>query len=260
VSGNRKRSFSPHPKLFLSELEKHLKGSWLILFTGSGEPFLTPDFLSIVNKLVKMGHKIGVITNFSSSLDDLVKFCKITKGNLHEFGASLHLEKVDVNEFIEKAKVINDLTDGLLIVRSVAVKDKVKEIYNIGERFKKEGIKFSLQLQRVHDRKLGDKDNPYVNYNKEEKNILKSLGKFHYNKDNLRFKGKRCWAGIKYLSISEDGEVWKCLPARRYKLSQEDYLGNVLDKSFKLKKEPDVCRYNYCYCLDAYMNNIVIND
>lgn len=256
ISVKRKRIPGINPSLLLPIFKKHLKGCWCIQFSGSGEPFLTPDFLKIVEELIKMGHKIGVITNFSSSLEDLKKFCKITENRLFEFVASLHLEDANVDEFIKKAKIVNKLTNGILGVRSVAVKDRVAEIHKIGERFKKHGIYFDLQLQRNYEVKQGADYDPYINYNKKEKAILNNLGKFHYSKNDLKFKGKKCWAGVRYFTLDEDGEVWQCLPAKCCKL-KEGCLGNILDKSFSLRKRAGICGYKHCYCSAAFKYNIV---
>jgi len=258
ISGNRKKSSNPDSNFLLDKFKKHLMGSWRIQLSGSGEPFLTLDFFKVVDKLIRMGHKIGVITNFSSSLEDLVKFCQITENKIFSFEASLHLEEANIDEFIKKAIVINKLIKGILLVKSVAVKGKVKRVCDIGKKFKKEGIHFSLQPQRICSHKLNGGNDPFIDYNKNEKLILKKFKRFHYGKKKFMFKGKKCWAGVKYLSVYENGEVWRCLPAKYYKLNK-DYLGNILDDNFKLRKYPDKCNYKYCYCPAAYLNNIIID-
>lgn len=260
VSGNRKKNFKkdPSPYLFLNEISKCLKGQWRFQLCGSGEPFLAPKFLEITKELIKMGHQVGIITNLSSPLKNILEFCDITKGNLFEFDVSLHLEHVKPKEFLKKAVIVKEFTGDVFSVKSVARKGHVAELRKISQIFWEQGILFSMQLERKHGIAHDKKEESFVNYSKEELDIIKKTGKTVFDKNKLKLKGKLCWAGVRYMAINEDGEVWRCLPARRYKFPKESYLGNLAKGTFKLKEKPYPCPYKYCYCLAAWANNIII--
>ncbi len=223
---------------------------------GSGEPLLTPNFLEIIRELIKAGHQIGLLTNFSAPVDKIEKFCEITKGNLFEFGVSLHLERANPEKFLEKAVKIKKLAGDSFSVRSVVRKGQVEELKKIAQMFQKKGIHFSMQPERDHGDEKNLNEESFVNYNKKELDIIRDFRGEFSSRDNLKLKGKRCWAGSKYFVINEDGEAWQCQPARRYK-NTKGYLGNLLRGDFKLRKSPLPCRYKYCYCLAAIVNNIV---
>jgi len=250
----------PLPYSFLDGFSKHLEGKWQIQFSGSGEPFLTPDFLKVTRELIKMGHQVGVLTNFSAPLDKIREFCEITKGNLFEMGASLHLEHISPDKFLKKALTVQKVAGDIFSVRCVAQKGHLEEIKEISQMFRNKGLPFSMQLQRDHSSKKDKKEESFVDYSKKEMEIIRNIGKSIYNKNKLRFKGKMCWAGSKYFSINEDGNAWRCHPARRYRVSKsnEGYLGNLPEGTFQLRKKPLPCPYKYCYCLAAVINNMIV--
>ena len=95
----------------------------------------------------------------------------------------------------------------------------------------------------------------------DEADCIKIIEKFRgslADKNNLRFKDRVCWAGSRYLVIDEKGEGWRCYPAKKYKI--EPSLGNLLDGTFKLKKEPLPCRYEYCTCITPIINDMILTE
>ena len=241
----------------LKGIEKNLKGRWRIRFDGSGEPFLAPDFLKIVEKLVKMGHEIGVFTNFSAPLKTFLKFCQITKGSLFEFNTSLHLESTAPENFLKKVILVREKTGTTPSVFSVACEGKVENLEKIRHLFIKENIPFIVIPKRVYQKRNYKKKVFYADYSKKEIEIIKKMRKNAFDIEKRNFKGKLCWAGSKYLVIGEGDNVWRCLPAKRNKAGR-GYLGRITDKKFKLNNQPLPCCYEDCYCKAALSSNVVI--
>src|SRR5689334_23986354 len=81
-----------------------LPGRWEIKCSG-GEAFAHPLFLDfVVPELVsRTPHAISVLTNFSASHAELMRFARLVRGRLAVFSASLHLEFTSVDEFVAKA-------------------------------------------------------------------------------------------------------------------------------------------------------------
>lgn len=244
------------PSLILDKLARNLTGNWDFHFDGSGEPFLARNFLEIVGKLIKMGHRVGVITNFSAPLKQILKFCEITAGKLLYFNASLHLECIEPKKFLKKALLVKEAIGDKFRVVSVAKKNHVAELSRIGEIFQKKNIRFYIQPQR--DYSTCGLEDPFVKYNKQELDIVEKSRGF-FVKKNLEFRGKMCWAGSKYFIINERGRAWRCQPALKLGC-KKDYLGNLLEGTFKLNKGPSKCRYKYCVCPDPVFLGMIIDD
>jgi MoaA/NifB/PqqE/SkfB family radical SAM enzyme len=248
LKSNPRKSIIPngHDSLeFLNRIQDAFPGKWNFYFDGAGEPFLIKNFFDIIKKLIKNGNKVGVITNLSFPASKTLEFCEITKGSLLYLKASLHLEQADFEEFLEKAILVEKAIGDKFKVLSVARKENILELEEIGKRFFDNGIQFVLQPER--DYKSYGKENPYVKYEKRELEIIKHFQGFFYDKDSIKFRGKLCWAGCKYFIVNENGDVWRCYPALSLK-SENGYLGNLFKGNFNFKKVPSICEYEYCTC------------
>lgn len=246
----------PDQSKIANKLLEYLSGSWLIAFCGAGEPFLTPNFLEIVRKVVKRGHKVSVITNFSVSLEKILKFCEITRDNLLEVMVSLHLERAEPVKFLKRALIVQKNIGRKLVVSSVARKSRLRELKKIGRLFQDNGIRFMLQPERDYQR-YGRKNNPFTKYSKQESDIIKTFKSADLATDkDLKFKGRLCWAGAKYFIMDYWGNAWRCAPARGNK---KEYLGNLLDGTFKLRKRRFPCFYECCYCVGPISYGMVKN-
>jgi MoaA/NifB/PqqE/SkfB family radical SAM enzyme len=137
-------------KLFMQRIKKHVPRGWHFLISGGGEPFLHPDFFYIIRSLIKSGYLISINTNFSSPINDLKKFLKITKGKLICLISSLHLEFSNSDIFIDKIialkKSFPDFSNYCVV--SVALPGRLDQLKEIHLKFKKAGIKIELQPLR----------------------------------------------------------------------------------------------------------------
>jgi MoaA/NifB/PqqE/SkfB family radical SAM enzyme len=243
--------------IFIDKFAKNLSGNWLFYF-NSGEPFLLPDLPKITDELIKMGHHIELVTNFSASLEKIFEFCEVANRGLRRFWASLHLEHADLDEFFKKAILVRRLIGSRLSVASVARRGEVSKLAKIAMVFQNQRIPFSMQLERenYHNNKSARTAlDPFVKYSKREFLIIKRFGRTYFlnNKRFLKFKGKLCWAGSKYFVVDANGDAWRCHQARN-----QDSLGNLLKGTFKLNTVPDICRYEYCACVNPINLGMVV--
>ena len=221
-------------RLHLKAIEKHIPKNWRFNISGGGEPFVHPDFFQIISGLARAGRRTGITTNLSSSLNDLLKFFKITENKLDFFIASLHLEFITADSFLEKLIIIREKTPFFknFITVSVALPDKLSELAAISKRYNKHGIKLLLQRWQVGRKffqytKLQDeiiKKNNYLIYKS-----VKNKSKNYFNKD------RGCDSGFKSVLLSPNGSIFRCVPLAHKKTG---YLGSIFqEKSFILKKK-----------------------
>lgn len=243
-------------KKIVNNLINNLSDSWRITLTGSGEPLMVRELPYIVKTLAKNGHQIELITNLSLPLEKMIRLCDVAGDNFLKLSASLHLEFANIQEFLEKARNIQKrIGNNKLTVGTVAVKNKLKKIDKIAQTFKDNGIKLSLQLQRVFDDK---ENNLYVDYTPEEFSIIEKYTTLSKPK-KLAMKGKACKAGQYYFVISTQSDVWRCWPACLAR-NKVDYLGNLDENIFNLFANPKICYYDYCNCNKPILEGLIIDN
>ena len=78
-----------------------LPGDWELKLSG-GEPFSHPGLDAAVEDLASAGLRVSVVTNLSASADRLERFARATAARPGMVSASLHLEYVDAEAFLDK--------------------------------------------------------------------------------------------------------------------------------------------------------------
>lgn len=219
-----------------------LPGSWEFKLSG-GEPFQQPDLIELVDRLVHRGHVISVQTNFSASDDRLRAFLEATRGALHVFSASLHLDYASVETFVERYErvVAPYAAQGLRFnVTSVATPDRLQQLHDeVAPRFASASIAFKAQPE---------KERGYVReYSAEQLELLLALGGHNRTGRVVSdFQGRLCHAGSRYLVVKSNGEVSRCYPAARLG-GRFARLGSLRD-GIELLDRARPCPYTYCNC------------
>lgn len=224
-----------------------LPGRWEVKISG-GEPFVHPTLDTIVAGLACIGHRIGVVTNFSASREALARFADAAAGRVSMLSCSLHLEYVgDVDAFIDKAawaraeleaRADASLPPPALHVTCVATRANLPHLPALSERFAAAGIPFKIQPEK--------QDREVIAYTPREREQLLALG--GHNRTGViapSFEGLPCWAGARYFILDDLGNAFRCYPARRRRIES---LGNFLSDAFRLADEAAPCRYRYCNC------------
>ncbi len=224
-----------------------LPGRWEIKLSG-GEPFVHPTLDEIVSGLAALGHRVSVVTNFSASLDKILRFVRAARGRLGVFSCSLHLEYVEeLDGFIDKALHVAEalaaaadpsLPAPSLCVTSVATRAALPRLPAIAERFAARGVIFKVQPEK--------QDREVIAYAADEEAAILRLGGHNLTGRVVHgYAGRPCWAGARYFILDDQGTAFRCYPARRFKLER---MGNFLDDGFALADAPSPCLYRQCNC------------
>lgn len=133
-------------KQFVDKLDDWLKQQGIdnvaIHFTG-GEPTVWPRFIELVDYINEKGWQIRMTTNGSRSLSWWEDNCK----KFHSISMSYHSEGADIDEFIEKCKLISKHV--LFHVGIMMNPTKWKEATEVVRRLKPTNIRYTVRpLQR----------------------------------------------------------------------------------------------------------------
>jgi hypothetical protein len=220
-----------------------LPGIWEIKCSG-GEAFAHPLFLERVVPGLMNGsqHRISVLTNFSASNRDLMKFARLTRGRLSVFSASLHLERVDAEEFADKAEWFCSQLDPEVnfVVNQVVLPGREAEAAACREIFVARDIRWFAQLYKV--------DGRVAEYAPAALDGL--LGSSYRDDPRVAntapsYRGLQCWAGVEYFVADKDGACWSCRTAKRH---GEGALGNLFKGAISRYQGPSPCPYDICPC------------
>ena len=181
-----------------------------------------------------------MVSNFSASPAKLESFLEACQGRLRVFSCSLHLEYARPDEFLERCQWFQNLLKppASLCVTCVATRDNLPRLAELRRQFEQGGVRFKVQPEK--------QNRDLVQYTPEEKGLLRGLGG-HNLLGELAFDffGRPCWAGSRYFILDDQGQAFRCYPARRYKIER---MGNFLSPDFQLAEGPQPCQYHYCNC------------
>lgn len=212
---------------------------------SGGEPFTHPLFLDrIIPGLVsETPHLLSVLTNLSAEKSDLKRFAECTSGRLGIVSASMHLERVTPESFIDRALYLRNMLapDARLVVNSVLVPGRLETVARAADIVKAAGLRFFPQVMKT---KHG-----IAAYTEDEKPLLtRLLGHAPTPREaNLApsYRGRRCHTGVEYFVVTQAGDVWSCRTARRNKTG---HLGNAITGDFRPLSEPRICPWDICPC------------
>ncbi|MCX7024350.1 MAG: radical SAM protein [Spirochaetes bacterium] len=225
-----------------------LPGRWEIKMSG-GEPFAADLFMThVVPGLVERTvHTVSVLTNLSAPMPVLERFAAATRGRLGIMSASLHLERVRVRDFVDKAVAMRGLIGpgAQFVVNTVLVPSRLPEIEEAGRMVESAGLRFFPQVMKVKTPAgvfpYDEEDRPRVDA------LTGSADRYGPLRANTApsYHGRPCWAGVEYFTVTQTGDAWACRSAKREK---EGFLGNALDGSVRLRDDPEPCSYRMCPC------------
>jgi hypothetical protein len=221
-----------------------LPGKWEVKMSG-GEPFAFPLFLPrVVPGLVaETPHTVSVLTNLSAPLPALECFAELTRGRLGIVSASLHLEFTTTAAFVEKASFLRErIGPGpSLVVNSVLVPGRLAELLDAWKAIEDAGLPFFPQVMKVkggvHD--YSGADGALL------PRFLGAAGDPRRENRAPSYLGRRCWAGVDYVVLTQTGDAWSCRTAKRF---GDGFLGNALSGGVQLHEGPRPCPYAICPC------------
>jgi len=229
-------------------------GSTHIRFSG-GEPFVYPDFMDLLAVLSKR-HTLNVTTNLSFDVVEFVrKIGPLVNDNNITLSASLHPEYINTDEFIDKVLYLK--SNGIYTSASiVAWPPFIKDIPEIKEKMEKANIQFLIIPLQGH---FWGKEFP-EGYNEEEKRFLetfsitvsnpasKEMFYFKIKEKNKNISSRLCRMGQNFGMIRPNGDVYRCCT-----FDNSAYLGNIIDRTFRLLDYPAECNLLPCTCYKAML-------
>lgn len=244
IQSKRYRRGRPRAEQYAAALDvlAGLDGVWEVKCSG-GEAFAHRPFLDVVvpGLMDRTPHRISVLTNFSASRRDLQRFVARTRGRLDVFSASLHLEFVALDAFVEQAAWFVDTLDPSVrfVVNQVVFPGREDEALRCRDALAEVGIRWFPQLYKVKGRVV---DYP------DEAALRRVIGDAPGPREaNLApsYRGRRCWSGVEYFVLDKDGGAWSCRTAKR---SGAGRLGDVFAGELALRSEPAACPWDVCPC------------
>lgn len=228
---------------FLSFFET-LPGAWEIKMTG-GEPFAFPAFLEriVPGLIATTPHKLSVLTNLSAPPAQLRRFAELTRGRLGIVSASIHLEHVEIDAFVAKAKAFRAQLDerASMVINGVLVPGRLELVDRARQGIEAAGLRFFPQVM-----KIGGGTFAYDDADRQSVERLVGISP-NPRKANVApsYRGRMCHTGVDYFVLTQRGDGWRCRTSRRF---DEGFLGNVLDGTFALAAAPSPCAYDICPC------------
>jgi len=221
-----------------------LSDPWEVKMTG-GEPFAFSAFLErIIPGLIEStAHTVSVLTNLSAPAAQLRRFAELTRGRLGIVSASIHLEHVEIDAFVEKAKAFRAQLDerASMVINAVLVPGRLDQVEQARAAIEGAGLRFFPQVMKIGGGKFA--------YDDDDRALVQNLVGISPNprKANVApsYRGRTCRTGVDYFVLTQRGDGWRCRTARRF---DEGFLGNVLNGTFALAESPSPCTYDICPC------------
>src|SRR5262249_1136015 len=234
--------------------------TWLLHVTG-GEPSVYPGFAKLCQLLTEK-HYLSFNSNLSnSSVVEVAK--RVDPSRLSFINAGLHAKEREtrrgLEKFLEHAACLKE--HGFpLFISIVATSDVLHRADEIITLTKPIGlIPIPKLLRGSHEGKIfpeaysAKEKAAFIEFTKRaresygpfirnlvERPTVDIFGDEDYLDGIPDFRGRMCGAGVKFVSLQPDGTVYRC------QRKQANYLGNILDGSFKTA-EKSRCRSNYCF-------------
>jgi len=221
-----------------------LDHAWEVKMTG-GEPFAFPAFLErIVPGLIEATpHKVSVLTNLSASPAQLRRFAELTRGRLNIVSASVHLEHVEIDAFVEKARTFRAQLDenASMVINAVLVPGRLDQVEHARTAIEGAGLRFFPQVMKIGGGTFA--------YDDDDRGSVQRLVGISPNPRRANvapsYRGRICHTGVDYFVLTQRGDGWRCRTSRRF---DEGFLGNVLAGTFALARSPSPCTYDICPC------------
>ena len=223
-----------------------LPGTWEVKMTG-GEPFASRHFLDclVPSLLARTPHTVSLLTNLSAGPAALERFAHLTRGRLGIVSASLHLDFTRVEDFLARLRRLRDAAEpgARFVVNSVLAPDRLPALAAAKRAVEAAGFRFFPQLMKVKGGVY-----PYTLEQRRELSAIVGDWAVAEAERSANFapsyQGRRCWAGARYLVLTQTGEAWSCRTAKRH---GQGRLGRA-GEGVALRSGPSECAYPICPC------------
>ncbi|MEM7167636.1 MAG: AGE family epimerase/isomerase [Planctomycetota bacterium] len=205
-----------------------------VIFTGGGEPFLTPNIVELCQALTKR-HYVGFTTNLTvrPRIEEFAQ--SIDPRRVTSIHASVHLEELErknaIESFATSYRLLED-RDFPIQAKLVSHPTLASRADEIRDRFATLGVDvIFLSFIGEHEGKQYPRD--YSGAAREAFRLADSPAPFSP-------KGQLCNAGYNVAMVDPQGKVRVCGEI-------SDSLGD-LDSGFQFRKQPMICPMESCRC------------
>jgi MoaA/NifB/PqqE/SkfB family radical SAM enzyme len=210
-------------------------GRVAIVVTG-GEPFMYPDFITIIEKLSQMHHPINISTNSSGDLAAFVRHIDPARVSLT---LSFQPEFDTLDKVVTRVRLLKHHGFSTGYINFCAYPPYLPDL----EKYITEANAAGETLKVIPFYGTYKGSNYPDSYTDDEKKLLGINKRWE---DNVRRKGILCAAGQKSALIFPDGKVARC-----GQIGERVPVGNFFSADFSLLSAPMICDVDLCPCLKA---------
>jgi len=250
--------FEPY-KNFIDNVKS--KNKYVYLEILGGEPTLWPKFQDFVDYV----RQDDIFIEYSTNASRTLRYWQQFKEQKSFVFLSWHYEQADDEHFYNVAKIMQDkVSVSVPLMVTPQNYDRARRVF---DKLSTLNIEITPKLTR---KKISGPD--FFNYTEEqvewiENNYYNKMKDFGIDWEIPRllifdgkpkkfmsvlaeglhnFQGYTCKAGIKKFYVTPDGSLYRCTKM------VGGSLGNILNNSYELPKDPIICQKSYCTCkLDA---------
>jgi len=232
---NVEHRYAGNPEIWHKAFKDTFGNQKLIFYLSFGEPMAGKGFYEVLSMIASESLWEGCMTsNLSLPLERLIKTEIVKSGRFH-VNASFHPTQTTIDGFLQKLHILRD--NGIECpVIYVMHPEQLDAFESFWEQFSKH--QFLVHVRRFRGRYRGkwypraysDVQRQFIARYCDDATIKYMLNEFELN--DIGFKGKLTYAGMFYLLVTCEGDVYMC----------PDYkgpcLGNVLKNTVRLYTEP----------------------
>lgn len=232
---NVEHCYTGNPDMWHRAFKSTFGNQKLTFYLSFGEPMAGKGFYEVLSVIAREPHWGGCMTsNLSLPLERLLK-TEIVKSGRFQINASFHPTQTGIDDFLQKLLILRD--NGIECpVIYVMYPEQMGAFESFFEKFSEH--RFLVHVRRFSGRYKGkwypraytDTERRFIARYCDDATIKYMLNQFEL--DGTGFAGKLTYAGMFYLMVTSEGDVYMC-PC--YK---GPCLGNVLMSNVRLHTEP----------------------
>ena len=235
-STNVDHRYSGTPELWHDAFRKSFGQQKLLFYLTFGEPMASKGFYDVLSMITAEPHWEGHMTsNLSFPLDKLLKTELVREGRFH-VNASFHPTQTTIGKFLEKLLILRDHGIECPVIY-VMYPPQIDQFESLWKEFDRH--QFLVHVRRFRGR-YGLRRYPQAYTEAERQFIARYCDdatiKYMLNEhemDSVGFKGKLTYAGMYYILVTCEGDVF-LTPDHKGKC-----LGNVMKNNVRLHTEPE---------------------
>lgn len=222
-----------------------------------GEIFVHKRVFDILDAILSRGFNLHIYSNFSFPLDVYKRMLEMNTTSKINFNLSLHLSQTSTDEFMRKLEQFVSMIKGderySYMVCSVLKEENFEVLKSFNQELK-EKFRQELLFQNLLE------NGKEVSYSKEIEDFLASsnIKDANFEKKNMQAYentfGTMCYSGCKWVLITPNGEIRRCLNPDQKGLS---VLGNVKSGNINFLKGAKPCLSNRCICSISLCLNLI---